>query len=766
MSAAAADRAAPLPAPAAREQLALRLLAFFGLAAFAAVRYASLIATPPAGRVVIVAACVTVGCGLLAASGRLGRRGPAVTLVRALLVLGTFAISLLALRIPAHLLAPGEWSHLAHKLSGGVGEIGDWLWPYRGGDRWAQAAVLLPLPAVLLAAGCAWFWPSPSMLATRRAAALGALLAIFLTGTANASASVPAFDGVVLMGLLAAALLLPLPSAREAGRALCWLAVCAAAALAVQSALRSAAPWIHYRDPSAAAATSATFQWDQRYGPDRWPRSQATMLTVAEAHPTLLRITSLDRFDGLRFLRSVDPPGSPRFDLPAGKMSRWTERARVEVEGLRSSALASAGGLLIHSRRLDDLEPPPAREPDGTTATAATAARGSAYEVVSYDPRPSAAAARRAPRTFPRAYLPYAEFELPAASATALARPDLSVEAWRPPAAARLVGPSTPGRRPGSNPVTAALIEASPYASMFALARKLAAGAPSNYDVAARIARHLRDSYAYDRRVPLTRYPLEAFLFSQRRGYCQQFSGAMALMLRMDGIPARVGVGFRPAARGGRDGTWNVRAADAHAWVEVFLSGIGWVAFDPTPPTAAPATQAGSAALSRSVVFGGQAGVHGRGVPLGRRGGRGGPAREQGSRWPVAVLGLAFGALLALAAFTAGRGRARLRRAFSGNADGAVAELRRALVRLGRAEPGLTLAQLERRLARDGQAEAAGYVRAIRERRFESGRADARPAGRAQLRRALAPSRGIAARARALAALPPSWARSGRHGAS
>src|SRR6185312_17340194 len=103
--------------------------------------------------------------------------------------------------------------------SGGLGNLGGWLWPYRGADRWAQAAVLLPVPAVLLAAGCAWFWPSPAMFATRRALALGALLAIFVTGTANAQVSVPAFDGVVLLGLLAAALLLPLPSASDTGRA-------------------------------------------------------------------------------------------------------------------------------------------------------------------------------------------------------------------------------------------------------------------------------------------------------------------------------------------------------------------------------------------------------------------------------------------------------------------------------------------------------------------------------------------------------------------
>jgi transglutaminase-like putative cysteine protease len=756
MSSAAAEIAAARPASAGREGLGLRLLAFFSLAAFAAVRYASLIATPPAGRVVLVALCVTAGCGLLAASARLGR-GPAVTLGRIVLVLGTFALSMLALHIPAHLLVPGQWAHLADRLSGGLDRVGDWLWPYRGGDRWAQAAVLLPVPAVLLAAGCAWFWPSPSMLATRRALALGALLAIFVTGTANAPTSVPAFDGFVLMALLAGALLLPLPAASDTGRALCWLAVCAAAALSVQAALRSAGPWIQYREAASAATPSASFQWDQLYGPNLWPHSEAPMLTVTEARPELLRVTSLDRFDGLRFLRSAEPPGSVRADLPPADIGRWSERAIVQVKGLRSAMLTSAGGLPNLVRGINDLQPSPERTLDGTAVTSGVAPSGATYEVVSYDPQPPASLARRAPRTYPRSYLPYAQFELPAPGASALASPNLAAEAHGRQAPALLVGPSAPGRTPAEDPATAALIEASPYAPMYALARRLAAGA-APFDVAERMVTYLQDGYAYDLRVKQSRYPLEAFLFSQRRGYCQQFSGAMTLMLRMDGIPARVGVGFRPAVIGPRPGTWNVRESDAHAWVEVFFTGIGWVAFDPTPTTTAAVQQAGSTALSRSVVLGGQAESHGGATAVGNHSAEPSRAARGGAQGPWTALAIALAVLAALAALAQWRGRARLRRALSGDGEAAVAELRRALVKLGRAEPGLTLAKLERELAGAGEARAAEYVRAVGRRRFRAERAavDA-PAGRRRLRRALAPSRGIAGRARALAALPPAW---------
>ena len=756
MSAATARLAAPVVPSRRREQLGLELAAFFSLAAFAAVRYAALIASPPTGRVVLVAACATLGCGLLAATGTLTGAGPAIALLRLVLVAGTFAISMLALRVPPHLLAPGQWAHLAHRLSGGVDEISGWLWPYRGGDRWAQAAVLLPVPAVVLAAGCASFWPSPAMLATRRVLALAALLAVFVTGTANAPSPLPAFDGVVLAALVAATLLLPFASGSETGRALCWLAVCGAAALSVQAALSSANPWIHYRD-AAGADAGGTFQWDQLYGPDPWPRSQTAMIEVSEQHPALVRVTSLDRFDGLGFLRSPEPPGELHADLPRAKLGRWTDRASIEVQGLRSPMLASAGGIPVGVRWLD-VAPALMWQPDRTAAATATPQRGAAYVVSSYDPRPAPSEAARAPRTYPRLYLPYALFELPTATATALSRGDLHTDALMGGASGRVVGPRAPGRTPASDPRTAALIEASPYAPMFALARRLAAGARSNYEVAVRMMHFLRSNYTYDRQVPLARYPLEAFLFSQRRGYCQQFSGAMTLMLRMDGIPARVGVGFRPGVPDARAGTWTVHASDAHAWVEVFLSGIGWVTFDPTPAASTPAAIAESTALSRAAVLGDQTSAHGHRALPARAAGPVASTSRGGSWWPLAALAVALAALLALAVRVTAR-------AVSGRAHGAdaeeqaVAELARALSQLGRAAPGLTLAQLEHALEREGNTAAAGYVRELRARRFGAGERERPVSGRAALRRALAPSRGLRGWARAIRALPPARAR-------
>jgi transglutaminase-like putative cysteine protease len=83
--------------------------------------------------------------------------------------------------------------------------------------------------------------------------------------------------------------------------------------------------------------------------------------------------------------------------------------------------------------------------------------------------------------------------------------------------------------------------------------------------------------------------PLARFLFVTRRGYCEFFASAMAVILRSQGIPARVAMGFQGGYYNDVSGYLVMRASDAHAWVEAWIDGRGWVTFDPTPPGAEPA---------------------------------------------------------------------------------------------------------------------------------------------------------------------------------
>ncbi len=79
--------------------------------------------------------------------------------------------------------------------------------------------------------------------------------------------------------------------------------------------------------------------------------------------------------------------------------------------------------------------------------------------------------------------------------------------------------------------------------------------------------------------------PIADFLFVRRRGHCELFSSAMVLLLRAAGIPARNVAGYYGGVRT-PTGYYAVRGGDAHSWVEVYFTGLGFVPFDPTPAAA------------------------------------------------------------------------------------------------------------------------------------------------------------------------------------
>jgi transglutaminase-like putative cysteine protease len=130
--------------------------------------------------------------------------------------------------------------------------------------------------------------------------------------------------------------------------------------------------------------------------------------------------------------------------------------------------------------------------------------------------------------------------------------------------------------------------------AVMAEAARITDGSSTQYERARRLQDHFRDgAFTYD----LSIAPghggddLERFLFETRRGYCEQFAGAFAAMARAVGLPARVAVGFTPGEQDA-EGLFHVRGLNAHAWPEVFLSGYGWVAFEPTPGRGIPDAEA------------------------------------------------------------------------------------------------------------------------------------------------------------------------------
>ncbi|MBO0833190.1 MAG: DUF4129 domain-containing protein, partial [Actinobacteria bacterium] len=229
--------------------------------------------------------------------------------------------------------------------------------------------------------------------------------------------------------------------------------------------------------------------------------------------------------------------------------------------------------------------------------------------------------------------------------------------------------------------------------------------------------------YSVNPKLPSTHW-LRTFLTTRKRGYCQQFAWAFAVLARLAGIPSRIAVGYTAGTRG-PDGKWRVSTADAHAWPELYFPGEGWLRFEPTPhgttgqgtatvPTYATGNPAGGPG---SLTPNGQptAGAVGGRPPanpagqqkpsIGLPGGFGGsPAAAAGS-W-IAV-GLPIVALLLLLSPALARRLTRRRRwlAASGDAATAVAawrELSDDLTDYGLARgPGETPRTLARRLSRE-----------------------------------------------------------------
>lgn len=123
-----------------------------------------------------------------------------------------------------------------------------------------------------------------------------------------------------------------------------------------------------------------------------------------------------------------------------------------------------------------------------------------------------------------------------------------------------------------------------------ALAREWASSESHPERIAQRLTKRLRSDYGYDLSGTSgsAKNPLEHFLFESKRGHCEFFSTALALMLRSLGIPTRNVTGFAGATYNRFGKFYAVRQGDAHAWVEVWFDSTGWQRFDPTPSAAAP----------------------------------------------------------------------------------------------------------------------------------------------------------------------------------
>ena len=122
-------------------------------------------------------------------------------------------------------------------------------------------------------------------------------------------------------------------------------------------------------------------------------------------------------------------------------------------------------------------------------------------------------------------------------------------------------------------------------------AKDITKDAKSPYEAVAAIESYFQSNYKYNEKADYSQAtdgPLPSFFLDGKTGYCQMYAGTMTVMLRMLGIPSRVGEGFTEGTRNVSRGTYVVTDRDAHAWVEVWFPKFGWMPFEPTPSRELP----------------------------------------------------------------------------------------------------------------------------------------------------------------------------------
>ncbi len=121
----------------------------------------------------------------------------------------------------------------------------------------------------------------------------------------------------------------------------------------------------------------------------------------------------------------------------------------------------------------------------------------------------------------------------------------------------------------------------------YELARKITDGATTPYEKACRIRDHLRTSYKYDLQcppVPPGGEVVDFFLFESKRGYCQHFAQAFAVLARAAGLHSRLVTGYSPGNYNLLTNCFEIYEYHAHAWVQIFITPYGWLTFDGVAP--------------------------------------------------------------------------------------------------------------------------------------------------------------------------------------
>lgn len=456
---------------------------------------------------------------------------------------------------------------------------------------------------------------------------------------------------------------------------------------------------------------------EQEYGQLSWPDQPVPLFRVKSDRQTPLRAIALEEFDGTRFkelsvpARALDRAGEQYLTQEVAPSGTKEIYQRVTLLAGDSPLLLAGGRPLwvlgefrggVEKRGESLVVDPPV-------------ARGQTYGVNVWIPDPGPADLVKV-RDYRAGDVQSHLLTVPNGLS-----PDVNVPLWGT----------------GSLPASAF----GEYADVYRLSREWIRDATSAYQAVNRVESRLRGSYSYNEQPPTPPAgvtPITDFLLTTKQGFCQQFAASMALMLRMNGIPARVAVGFASGRYDAARDSYEVVDRDAHSWVEVWFPEQGWLPFDPTPASGRFAPNRASVSnpdyrapnvdiqLEQEPVRPPLADPPVRRPPVDVASDPAPPITEEGGAgfgWPEVVALTVLGLLLLAVAPTAAKGVRRVRRRRGGDERdrvlGALQEFESTLADLGMApDPALTASERGEALRTSSGLDASELYRRAADARF------------------------------------------------
>lgn len=280
--------------------------------------------------------------------------------------------------------------------------------------------------------------------------------------------------------------------------------------------------------------------------------SSLTVLTYRTelTEPAYLKVATLTEFTGKTWRPNSDYSFA-RFEtglLFDSDIEVTQRETKIKIESLRSNLLP----VPYPATSVEDVDGRVRWERTGQTIELADGvdSRGQNYIVQSLEVKPTADQLRALPDTVPHDIQPFVGVDIPRGSDAA-------------------------------------------YAEIKSTAQEITADEPTTYDKAKALQDYLRTSggFQYSETAPVrddydgNGIDVLAGFLKVKAGYCVHFSSAMAVMARSVGIPSRIAVGYAPGDRGefvDGDPVYTVRSENLHDWTEIWITGAGWVRFDPT----------------------------------------------------------------------------------------------------------------------------------------------------------------------------------------